>query len=41
MSYLKKILNQVDPTLSAKKIAEALVKMCMENRELCQKYVYS
>jgi len=41
MSYLRKILNQVDPSLSANVIAERLVKMCLENRELCRKYVYA
>ena len=40
MSYLRKILIQVDPNLSAQEIAKALVRMCMENRELCKKYVY-
>jgi hypothetical protein len=40
VSYLRKILAAVDPNLSAQKIAEALVKMCLENRELCRKYVY-
>jgi hypothetical protein len=41
MSYLRKILAQVDPNLSANVIAERLVKMCIENKELCKKYVYS
>jgi len=41
MSYLRKILGQVDPSLSANVIAERLVKMCLENKELCQKYVYA
>jgi hypothetical protein len=41
MSYLRKILAQVDPNLSANVIAERLVKMCIENKELCRKYVYS
>jgi len=40
MSYLRKILNQVDPSLSANVIAERLVKMCEENKELCRKYIY-
>jgi hypothetical protein len=40
MSYLRRILSQVDPSLSANIIAERLVKMCQENRELCRKYVY-
>jgi len=40
MSYLRKILGQVDPNLSANVIAERLVKMCKENPDLCKKYVY-
>jgi hypothetical protein len=40
MSYLRKILNRVDPSLSASVIAEKLVKMCEENKELCRKYLY-
>jgi len=40
MSYLRKILNQVDPSLSANIIAMKLVKMCEENKELCMKYLY-
>jgi hypothetical protein len=40
MSYLRKILSQVDPNLSANIIAEKLVLMCRENRELCRKYLY-
>jgi hypothetical protein len=40
MSYLRRILSQVDPSLSANIIAERLVKMCQENKELCRKYVY-
>jgi len=40
MSYLRKILSEVDPNLSAKEIAKRLVKMCVENRELCEKYLY-
>ena len=40
MSYLRKILAQVDPNISAQEIARSLVRMCMENRELCRKYVY-
>jgi hypothetical protein len=40
MSYLRRILNQVDPSLSAIIIAERLVKMCRENPELCKRYVY-
>jgi hypothetical protein len=40
MSYLRKILGQVDPSLSANVIAERLVRMCQENKELCRKYVY-
>jgi hypothetical protein len=40
MSYLRKILNQVDPSLSANVIAMKLVKMCEENKELCMKYLY-
>jgi hypothetical protein len=41
MSYLRRILAQVDPNLSAQLIAERLVRMCKENQELCRKYVYS
>jgi len=41
MSYIRRILSQVDPNLSAQLIAERLVKMCKENVELCRKYVYS
>jgi len=41
MSYLRKILGQVDPNLSANVIAERLVKMCKENPDLCKKYVYA
>jgi len=40
MSYLRKILSQVDPSLSAQLIAERLVKMCLENKELCKRYIY-
>jgi len=40
MSYLRKILSQVDPSLSANIIAMKLVKMCKENKELCMKYLY-
>ena len=40
MSYLRKILEHVDPSLSANVIAERLVKMCEENKELCKKYLY-
>jgi hypothetical protein len=40
MSYLRKILNRVDPSLTAIVIAERLVKMCEENKELCEKYLY-
>jgi len=40
MSYLRRILSQVDPSLSANIIAEKLVKMCKENQELCKKYLY-
>jgi hypothetical protein len=40
MSYLRKILSQVDPSLSANVIAERLVKMCKEHKELCKKYLY-
>jgi hypothetical protein len=40
MSYLRKILSQVDPSLSANIIAERLVKMCQENKDLCKKYLY-
>jgi len=40
MSYLRKILSQVDPNLSANVIAERLVKMCRENLDLCKNYVY-
>jgi hypothetical protein len=40
MSYLRKILSKVDPSLTANVIAERLVKMCEENRELCKKYLY-
>lgn len=41
MSYLRKVLSQVDPNLSAREVAERLVKMCKENPDLCRKYVYS
>jgi hypothetical protein len=41
MTYLRKILAQIDPNLSAQLIAEKLVKMCKENPDLCKKYVYS
>jgi hypothetical protein len=30
----------VDPSLSANVIAEKLVLMCVENKELCRKYLY-
>jgi len=40
MSYLRKILSQVDPSLSAQLIAERLVLMCLENKELCRRYIY-
>jgi hypothetical protein len=40
MSYLRKILSGVDPNISAKEIAKRLVRMCMENRGLCEKYLY-
>jgi hypothetical protein len=40
MSYLRRILSQVDPSLSANVIAERLVKMCQENKDLCKKYLY-
>ena len=40
MSYLRRILSQVDPSLSANVIAERLVEMCKENKELCRKYLY-
>jgi hypothetical protein len=40
MSYLRRILSQVDPSLSANIIAERLVRMCRENPDLCRKYVY-
>jgi len=40
MSYLRKILSKVDPSLTANVIAERLVQMCEENRELCRKYLY-
>ena len=41
MSYIRKILKQVDPNLSANLIAERLVKMCMEHQDLCKKYLYA
>jgi len=40
MSYLRKVLSNIDPNMSAKEIAKRLVRMCMENRELCEKYLY-
>jgi hypothetical protein len=40
MSYLRRILSKVDPSLSANIIAERLVRMCLENRELCKRYLY-
>jgi hypothetical protein len=40
MSYIRRILSQVDPNLSAQLIAERLVKMCRENPDLCRRYVY-
>jgi hypothetical protein len=40
MSYLRRILSQVDPSLSTNIIAERLVRMCRENPDLCRKYVY-
>jgi len=39
MSHIRKVLSKVNPTLSAYEIARRLVKMCEENRELCEKYV--
>jgi hypothetical protein len=39
VSYLRKILLKVDPSLPANKIAEALVQMCEENRVFCAKYL--
>ena len=39
MSHIRKILLKVNPELSALEVAKRLVKMCEENRELCEKYV--
>jgi len=39
MSHIRKTLLKVNPELSALEIAKRLVKMCEENRELCEKYV--
>jgi len=39
MSHIRKILLRINPELSALEIAKRLVKMCEENKELCEKYV--
>jgi hypothetical protein len=39
VSYLRRVLARVDPSLSALRIASALVQMCEENRVLCVKYL--
>jgi len=39
VSYLRKVLLRVDPSLTAQQVALALVQMCEENRVLCVRYL--
>jgi hypothetical protein len=39
VSYLRRILLRVDPSLTAQQVALALVQMCEENRVLCVRYL--
>ena len=40
MSYLRKELQDLAPGLAAREIARRLKKMCIENPELCRKYLF-